>query len=246
MTDRKRLIDTRRMAAILHLTAAVLFAASPLMVGGFNGFAPDQFPVPQTNVPVQPAGYAFSIWGVIYLWLIAGAGYGLLVRSDSGDWAAMRWPLIGSLVIGAAWIPAAQASVPVATVMIWGMWALAVWALGAAGRDDPWWQRAPVALCAGWLTAASCVALGLVLGGYGVVGVVPAALVAICLALALAVGVVRFRPDAPLYPVGVVWALTGVMVSNLDPMQPAIIALAGLGASVIVWQAAKTGAGRSA
>ena len=42
----------------------LLFAVSPLFTQGFNGFEPDQFPVPQDDPPVQPAGYAFSIWGL--------------------------------------------------------------------------------------------------------------------------------------------------------------------------------------
>ncbi len=221
------------MAAILHVTSAVFFAVSPLVVGGFNGFAPDQFPVPQDNAPVQPAGYAFSIWGLIYLWLIAGAGYGLLRRADAPDWAAMRWPLIGSLVIGAAWIPAAQASVPAATVMIWAMWALAVLALWRAGQADRWWQRVPIALYAGWLTAASCVALGLVLAGYGAMGGIASAALCIVLALALAVTVQRARPDEPLYAAAVIWALIGVVIANLGDGALPIAMLAGLGAALL-------------
>ncbi|MCO0635054.1 hypothetical protein M8745_03635 [Lutimaribacter sp. EGI FJ00014] len=227
------------MAAILLLVSAVFFAASPLFVGGFNGFAPDQFPVPQVDVPVQPAGYAFSIWGLIYLWLIAGAGFDLFARSDAADWAAMRWPLFGSLVIGAAWIPAAQSSVPVATVMIWLMWALAVWALLRAGRHDRWWQRVPVALYAGWLTAASCVALGLVLGGYGLMGPTIAAALCIVLALVLAGAVQRARPDEPLYAVAVIWALIGIIMANIAGGALPIAMLAGLGAALLAALAAR-------
>jgi len=54
-----------RMKAILLFTAAIAFAISPFLVDGFNGFAPDQFPIPQIDPPAQPAGYAFSIWGLI-------------------------------------------------------------------------------------------------------------------------------------------------------------------------------------
>src|SRR6056297_255468 len=99
-----------RMKAIFTVTAAMAFVLSPLASDGFNGFRADQFPIPQDDPPVQPAGYAFSIWGVIYLWLLAGAVYGLLQRHSDPDWDAMRWPLMGSLVIGAAWIPIAQIS----------------------------------------------------------------------------------------------------------------------------------------
>lgn len=231
--------DTRRMSAILLLAAAVLFAASPLFVGGFNGFGPGRFPVSQADAPIRPAGYAFSIWGMIYVWLIIGAGFGLFKRADSADWAAMRPPLIASLALGAAWIPAAQASVMVSTVMIWAMWALAIWALLRAGQADRWWQRVPIALYAGWLTAAACVALGLVLGGYGVTGNTTAAVIGIVLALALALGVQRARQDEPLYAVAVVWALIGIIMANLSQGPLPIAMLAGLGAALVAAQAAR-------
>src|SRR6056297_1838146 len=99
-----------RMKAILAVTATMAFALVPFMTDGFAGFRPDQFPIPQVDPPVQPAGYAFAIWGLIYLWLLAGAVYGLLQRHSDPDWDAMRWHLMGSLVIGAAWIPIAQIS----------------------------------------------------------------------------------------------------------------------------------------
>ena len=60
------MIDQRRLKSILVALAALAFAASPLLVPGFGGFDPNRFPVPQENPPVQPAGYAFAIWGLIY------------------------------------------------------------------------------------------------------------------------------------------------------------------------------------
>ena len=54
---------TARLTAALTLILSVAFAASPFLVPGFGGFDPNQFPVPQINPSMQPAGYAFSIWG---------------------------------------------------------------------------------------------------------------------------------------------------------------------------------------
>src|SRR6056297_4005485 len=176
----------QQLKAVLTLLAAVAFLLSPFFSSGFNGFTPDQFPIPQVDPPVQPAGYAFSIWGLIYLALLAGAVYGLFKRANDAGWDAARWPLIASLVVGAAWIPIANRSVFGATVLIWLMLVTAVLALLAAGKSDRLWQRSPIALYAGWLTAASCVALGLVLAGYGVLGAQMAALAMIVMALVVA------------------------------------------------------------
>ena len=90
--------------AALVLLGALVFAAAPFLTPGFNGFEPSQFPVPQDDPPVQPAGYAFSIWGLIYLWLIAGAVFGLWKRADEPDWAALRPPLFASLALGSVWL----------------------------------------------------------------------------------------------------------------------------------------------
>lgn len=220
------------MKAIFTVTAAMAFVLSPLASDGFNGFRADQFPIPQVDPPVQPAGYAFSIWGVIYLWLLASAVYGLLQRHSDPDWDAMRWPLMGSLVIGAAWIPIAQISPLWATILIWLMWGTAVWALLVAGTKDRLWQRTPIALYAGWLTAASCVALGLMLAGHGIVGQQTAAVAMLVVALVLAAGIMALRPDTPEYGLAVIWALVGVVVANTAPANWTVIFLcvAGIGA----------------
>jgi len=223
-----------RTLALAHLAAALGFAASPYLSDGFNGFRPDQFPVPQDKPPVQPAGYAFALWGVIYLWLIAGAGYGLWRRAGDAGWRPARGPLIVSLLIGVAWIPVANDSVPWATVMIWAMLVTALAALARTPRGDAAWLSGPIGLYAGWLTAASSVALGLVLAGYGWTTQVTAAVLALLLALVIAGAVLlRLRPATPSYAVGVVWALIGVIVQNAGGGSGAILGLAAAGAGLV-------------
>lgn len=237
---RTNLLCMKRMKAILVLTAAIAFGLAPFLSPGFNGFEAGQFPVPQENPPVQPAGYAFGIWGVIYLWLLAGALYGLLMRADDGSWDVARWPLFVSLTVGAAWLPVAQISVPWATVLIWVMLLSALAALFLAGREKRLWQQGPVGLYAGWLTAASSVSIGLVLAGYGVMSAQAAAIVGLLLALVLAAAVLGIRRDAPAYAFGVIWALAGVAVANAQPVNALILGLSVTGAVLIGLQAWRT------
>ena len=218
-----------RALAILTFVAAVAFAASPFLSGGFNGFAADQFPQPQVDPPIQPAGYAFSIWGVIYLWLIAGTGVGLLLRADAPDWRDGRAPLFVSLAVGSTWIAVAQVSVIAATVLIWVMLVTALAALLRAGADDRWLQREPVGAYAGWLTAAASVSIGLVLAGYGLTSQMTAAYAGLGLALIIAASMQRLRPDSLAYPGAVIWALVGVIVANLAPLNAGVLGLAGAG-----------------
>jgi len=218
-----------RAFAILTFVAAVAFAASPFLTNGFNGFAPGQFPVPQDDPPVQPAGYAFSIWGLIYLWLIAGTGFGLLARADAPGWRAGRAPLFLSLAVGSSWIAVAQISVIAATVQIWVMLIAALIALARTGRSDRWLQTEPVGIYAGWLTAAASVSVGLVLAGYGLTSETVAAFAGLLLALVIASAMQRLRPDSLAYPAAVIWALAGVIAANLALVNAGVIGLAGAG-----------------
>jgi len=220
-----------RMKAILVLAAAVFFALSPFYVTGFRGFDPALFPVPQDRPPVQPAGYAFSIWGLIYAWLVVHAGYGLLQRDENRDWDATRWPLLVSLGLGASWLQVAMTSPVLATVQIWLMLAAALIALWRSPRADRWLAQAPLAIYAGWLTAASCVSLGLLLAGYGLTGALPAAVLALALAVALAALVQTALGRAPEYGLAVIWALVAVAVANAATLW--LAALAILGAAVV-------------
>lgn len=218
--------------AVLVALAALGFAASPVLVPGFGGFAPDQFPVPQDRAPVQPAGYAFAIWGVIYLWLLAGALFGLLARARAVDWQPMRGPLALSLALGAAWLPVAVLSPLGATLLIWGMLVAALLALRAAPVLDRWWGRAPVALYAGWLTAASAVSIGLILAGYGLTGQIAAAVIALVIAFGIGMAVLRRVPDVSEYAVALIWALVAVVVANLT-RSLTVLVVAGAAAAVI-------------
>jgi len=222
-----------RLTAFAVLAAAIAFALSPLASSGFAGFSADQFPILQDNPPVQPAGYAFSIWGVIYAWLILGAGFGAWKTAEDPDWRAMRMPLLISLGVGIFWIAAANASPILATVMIVLMAASAITAMLRAGSTSPAWQVRPVALYAGWLTAASGVGIGVLLGGYGIMASQNAAVVCLIGVLIVALYSQSRRPHEWGYPAAVIWALVGVIVANAAPANWPVIALALVGIVVL-------------
>ncbi|MDJ0824959.1 MAG: hypothetical protein QNJ16_05590 [Rhodobacter sp.] len=226
--------DTSRMKAVLVAVGAVAFAASPFMSGAFGGFRPDQFPVPQIDPPVQPAGYAFSIWGLIYLGLVAHGVFGLVARADDAGWDRGRWPLVISLAVGAAWIPVAQVSAVWAAVLIWVMLVTALMALAVAPRGAPWLGRVPLGLYAGWLTAAAWVSVALVAAGYGIgPGAVGWAWIALAAALVMAAAVLRLLGPALDYAAPIAWALVAITVQNW-PEAPALATAAASGAAVLL------------
>src|SRR5690606_40867493 len=93
---------------------------------------------------------------------------------------------------------------------------------------DRWLLFAPIALLAGWLSAASAVATGVLLAGSGALAPIPAALAMLVLVLAVAVPIQRLRRMMPFYGLAGVWALAGIVVVNLSDT-PAVAIAAALG-----------------
>lgn len=220
--------------AIAVLLATAAFVISPFLTPGFGGYAPNQFPVPQIDPPVQPAGYAFAIWGPIYIWLCVSAVFGLFRRGSAPDWQAMRPQLALSLALGAGWLPIATISPLAATLLIWLMLLSALAAVRRVPVLDHWWARAPVAIYAGWLSAASAVSLGLVLGGWGITDNVTAAAVALVAAVIVGFGMQVRLSATPEYGAALIWALIAIAVSNLGG-SGAILILALAGVVVIAY-----------
>jgi len=225
--------------AMFVLVTTIAFAMSPWVSEGFAGFSPAQFPIQQNFWPVQPVGWAFSIWGVIYAWLIFGAVWGLINAPHDPNWRSMRQPLLGSLGVGSFWVMAANASPVLATFMIVAMAALATAAMLRAGFSNPAWQVRPVALYAGWLTAATGVGTGVVLSGYGILQPQASALVMLSCVLITALYVQSRRRQEWAYPLAVIWALCGIIAANIPTQNLPVIALATLGILALTYRTLK-------
>ncbi|AWB48983.1 hypothetical protein HYN69_11155 [Gemmobacter aquarius] len=221
-----------KQRAVALLLATLAFGAAPLLTPPFTGYDPAQFPVVIARPSIQPAGYAFSIWSVIYLWLIAHAVIGLWKHAESPVWDRPRLPLTIAIALGAAWLSLANAAPITATVAIWIMAATALAAFLRATTDtDRWLVSAPAAIFAGWLSAAAAVSTGVVIAGYGLLADTASALAMLALVLALAITVQTRKPAMPLYGLTVIWALFGVVAVNWTPNPTvAYAALAGMAA----------------
>jgi hypothetical protein len=222
-----------RLWSIGCFALAVLFAASTLWGWDFRGFDPAHFPYLIEDHPIQPAGYAFAIWGLIIPWLVVSTGFGLLRRFTDEDWQEMRPWLAATLALGALWIPVAKVSPLLATGLIWGMLVSSLRTLFRVGDTDRWLQQGPIAILSGWLTAAACVATGVLLGGYGL-PLTPVALLMLAVALGITV-VTQYRLHrAPEYGTTVIWALLAIIVSNWMPVNAAVNLLCLIGIITIL------------
>ena len=215
--------------ALLLLLVTVAFGLAPFVTPPFRGYDPALFPVRIDRPSIQPAGYAFGIWSVIYLWLITHAVTSLWKRAENPAWDRTRLPLILAIALGSAWLSIAPVAPITATVTILVMAAAAIAAfLRADTETDRWLLSAPTAILAGWLSAAAAVSTGVVIAGYGLLSDTASAIAMIAATLMLAIWVQRRKPQMPVYGLTVIWALAGIVMANAG-LNPTIAILAGLG-----------------
>lgn len=228
----------KRYYPFLLALVTLAFGAAPFLSQPFQGYPPGSFPVEIAQPSIQPAGYAFSIWGLIYMWLAVHAVTFLWKRREDADWLAVAGQMILSLGVGSLWLYIAPTVPVVAGVAIIVMAVTALTAfLRADTFADRWTLAAPIAIYAGWLSAASAVSTGVILAGYGVLSDTGAALAMLVVVILLAAVMQYRQPRLPEYGLTVIWALLGVIAANwgqnVTVFLAAIVAL-GLVAGVLV------------
>lgn len=210
--------------SIAVMAAAVLAViAAPLI--SFAGL-PDAGRFSETgDETLRAAGYAFSIWGLIYAGLI---GYGIwqLIRQtpETPALRAVAWPSVVAMTGCAAWLLAAGLDLkPLTVLIIVGSAAVMIVGLlraqphrreaGPATRFFIFW---PLGLLAGWLTIASFINLITVLTAWGVIGPENARLAALAgiLGVLLVGGAVVWRLRHLAYGLPIVWGLIAVWAAE--------------------------------
>ncbi len=170
---------------------------------------------------ITPAGYAFSIWGLIYVGLIAFSIYQAL-PSKGERFRSLRSSYILSCVANCAWIYAFHYEmIPVSLVVIFILLILlAIISLNARNtisKAETILVATPFALYFGWVTAASIVNTTLTLVYLGVkpsetmTTIFACALIAIATILA---AILRPVLSNSAYPMAIAWALTAIGVQQ--------------------------------
>lgn len=225
---------TPLIRAILLLVVTIGFALTPAITPPVAGYDPALFPVKIARPAIQPAGYAFAIWGVIYVWLITHAVFGVWIKRDVPEWDAPRLWLTAAAALGALWLAVSPDFPRAATGVIWLMLVAAVGAfLRTPTEPDRWMLSAPVAMLAGWVSAAAAVALGVVLARDGILSDTVSAVAMLALVLVIAVSVQMRKPAMPVYGLTVIWALVGVIWANRSD-NLTVAAIAGSGIVVMI------------
>jgi benzodiazapine receptor len=173
-----------------------------------------------------PAGYVFSIWGLIYLALVAYAIYQALpAQAHNPDLRRTAYPFVLSSLANIAWIFLWHYEVFPLTVVV--MLALlvcliAIYRILDIGRKQisggmRWLVHLPFSIYLGWITVATIANVTSLLSywNWSGWGISPEAWTLIMLAIATAVGgLVSFTRGDIAYASVLIWAFVGIAVKH--------------------------------
>lgn len=223
------------------------------LLGPTNGEISDRYPT-----LIVAAGYAFAIWGPIFLldvvFGIAQAG----VRAPDARLRRIRMLTAVGFALTSLWMVVFTLQwFWLALAIIWGSLACllgAAW-LGSHTRSHPrgpWWQWLPLSLHAGWVSLAVFLNVAQVVVAFELLPVdrmLPWTLVLFALAGLLLLAVVVKLRGNPWYALAGVWGLLGVhakqqasdlpgadMAASVALVLAVLVALTALAAGVLGWR----------
>ncbi|MCW0453062.1 hypothetical protein [Xanthomonas sacchari] len=190
--------------------------------GPTNGAISDRYPT-----LIVAAGYAFAIWGVIFLLDLAfGLWQSSARRRRVSALAQVRAPAALGFALTAAWMPVfSQQHFLLALAVIWTALAAMLLATLRLSRDpapesgQTLWAWLPLSLHAGWLSLAAFLNTAQVIVAYRWLSterMLPWSLVLFALAAALLLGMNRAMRGNLAYAAAALWALAAVYVKQAD------------------------------
>jgi benzodiazapine receptor len=208
-----------RMLAVLVVVATVVTAGVNVVaaLGLINGVTPATISDRHPSL-LTPAGYAFSIWSLIYVGLLGFAVY-QLVRAQGGKLGRVRLLYIASCVLNCAWIwswhygyvgVCLGVIIALAVILV-----LIVEQIAApASFVDSLLTKAPFGIYAGWVTSAAFVNLNIVVSQYAGEPVVTITAVASIIAATAVAVAVCLRMNNYFFPLAVAWALAAIAIKQ--------------------------------
>ena len=183
---------------------------------------------------VTPAGYAFSIWTLIYLGLVAFSVFQLL-PANVERFRPVRSLYIFTCALNCAWLYFwHQEQIVVCFVIILTL-AVALLAINFIIREpesmtDAWIAKGAFGLYFGWVTAATLVNFAIMLKFLNALAspTTETILAVVLILVAAALGVlIRIRLTNYFYPLAVAWALTAIAVKQSG--QTAVVVACAMG-----------------
>jgi benzodiazapine receptor len=196
---------------------------------------------------IAPAGYVFSIWGVIYLLLLGYVAYQFSAkRRDSPFQDKIGYLFIVSCIINICWLLLWHYEMIAASVILMlGLLftLIAIYTRLGIGvekvqRNEMLFVHLPFSVYLGWITVATIADVAAALVSLGQTGLVLGAVNWTILVIVVAVlitGMVLYKRRDVAYAAVLIWALVGIYVkqSNLAPVAYTAV----IGAAVVALDA---------
>jgi hypothetical protein len=234
--------DILRQIAVLLSTAGLIVVnglANALPLNGQNtGEISDRF-----DVYFVPAGYVFSIWGLIYLALIGYSVFQALpARRDNPRLRRTGWLYVLSCVANVAWLFLWHYEVFELTILAMGtllLLLIVIYVRLGTGRTrvspgETWLVRVPFSIYLGWITVATIANATSLLDflDWSGWGISPETWAVIMLVVASVIAsLVSITRGDIAYVLVIVWAFLGIAVKHSDTQ---IVALTAVIAAVLV------------
>jgi hypothetical protein len=216
-----------RYANVLLFIITVIvnsIAGSTTLIGGQNTAT-----ISNNNPTlITPAGYVFSIWGIIYILLGAFVVYQALPRERNSDYhKKIGWLFVLSSIINIAWIFVWQfESLILSVILIFALLLtlIAIYLRLNIGRSkvktgERLAIHLPFSVYLGWITVASIADVAVTLTAYNWngFGISPEtwAIIVVALALVITLLMLGIRKDIA-YALVIIWALVGIGVNHTN------------------------------
>jgi len=220
MTETSTGTDRFRAILVLAATIGTIVFNALAGMGKIGGVTPAEISAKYQTM-ITPAGYAFSIWSLIYFGLVAFSIYQLL-PANLAKYRNLRTLYIITCALNCGWIYFWHSDQIVICLALIAALAFVLFAINyqlrqTEGPGEYWAVKAPFSIYFGWVTAATLVNFAIMLAYLdveltGMAGTgVAVALVLVAAALGIAMRI--FLSNA-LYPVAIAWALTAIAVKQ--------------------------------
>jgi hypothetical protein len=230
---------------LLNLLLPLLQPFAGALADGFGLGVSNAVMARASQTPVVPAGYAFSIWGPLFLLGIAyGIWQALPAQRDNPLLARLRAPLAAAFLLNNAWMVSSQllGNGWNLVMILFSIVAFLLVALDRVARAprlagaERWLLSPLIAIWAGWATAASFANISITArwAEFGWFGLSPTGAAVVVILAAAAFGTAalwRVARGHFGYAFALVWALVAIIVGNLweRAANPTVAAVAGFG-----------------
>jgi hypothetical protein len=222
--EKKPSAATRYLNLVVFVATVIVnsIAGSTALIGGRDTATISN------NYPtlITPAGYVFSIWGIIYILLGVFVVYQALPKQSNSNYHnKISWLFVISSLINIAWIFVWQfESLILSVVLIFALLLslIAIYLRLNIGRSkvktgERLAVHLPFSVYLGWITIASIADVAVTMTAYGWdgFGISPEtwAIVVVAVALVITMLMLGIRKDVA-YALVVIWALVGIGVNH--------------------------------